>query len=194
MTRAGFDIDGVVADWNSAFRDLLRETSGRDAFPPHEGPWRPLTNDWWDGLEYTSLDLNRAMEAVTPEWFERIQPLVDISVLKDFFRLMGQDVEPVFLTLRPIEYLSPTRRWLSQIVDDPQVHCALGPNDKGCLARDLNVSVYFDDYEPNLSAVRGRAGARCYLVDASYNQHVTAWPRVKTDPAQWKAALGLDIS
>ena len=107
---------------------------------------------------------------------------------------MGQDVEPVFLTLRPIEYLSPTRRWLAQIVDDPQVHCALGPNDKGCLARDLNVSVYFDDYKPDLSAVRGRAGARCYLVDASYNQHVTASPRVKTDPAQWKAALDLDIS
>ena len=83
---------------------------------------------------------------------------------------------------------------MSQVVDDPQVHCALGPNDKGCLARDLNVAVYFDDYEPNLSAVRDRAGARCYLVDASYNRHVTVWPRVKTDPAQWKAALGLDIS
>lgn len=174
--KLGLDVDGVFADFNSCYQELLIEMSGRDLFGPN---YIPTTWYYPQTVGYTQVEEDKvwafieqspAFWQLLPAYPEAYQALNDCLGIAD---------EVYFITSRPgrtakaqTEYWL---RWLSPMIVHPAtVLIVSNLESKGFIARGLQLDAFLDDrWENCQSVVLTSPGTRVCLLNRPWNQGVT---------------------
>lgn len=172
MSRIGFDCDGVIADFNTAFINRVIAVTGKDLFPP-----RPFDIPTWDYPEhygYTAGHMSGVWQSIKedesfwlrlpayPEANETLRRLTQQV-------LIGSDV--YFITSRPGAVAKwQTEEWLRRHGFD-ETPTVLISSAKGLSAKALKLDVYVDDRWENVVDVTTQVpDCRTCLVDRPWNQ------------------------
>lgn len=159
MNNVGFDIDGVVADFNRAMADALGYN------PVHIHP------DRWDWPRSVAADatVERVWGHITTHaawWYQNIPPYSEAatSTFKRDLHKIEDEMNLYFITSRPqvpgMKYY--TELWLKERlkVRNPTVIVAA---DKGLVAAGIGLTHFVDDNADNCEAVAGAIGGRCHI-------------------------------
>ena len=167
--RIGVDVDGVLADFNTAFVALILQVTGKVV------PLPPLT--WHYHLEHiTKEEHNAVWEVINDpgaEFLLNMDPLGDPlylrSVLADLHYAWGADL--YFITSRPgREAKRHTEMWLQDHLDVKHPTVLIDKGGKGPIARGLNLTHFIDDRPENIEDVaHWSPSTRVFLFDAPYN-------------------------
>lgn len=153
MSRIGIDIDGVLANFVSSYKDYIVRVTGRDLFP---------SGDIWDSwnhetaVGYTSADISLVWDCIRadPCFWKSLSPYPEtraaLFAVSDQIAT-GSDV--YFITARPgVAAKAQTEDWLHQ--HWPTFHVprltVLLSSHKGLCARALNLDAYIDDRIENV--------------------------------------------
>ncbi len=153
-SRIGVDIDGVLADFNSAFIHRCIEVTGVDLFPV-----RPFDIPCWNYPEhygYTAAQVSAVWADIKADpnfWYDLMEYPQTISMLAVLRDLEDAGAEIYFITARPgTEVKRQTEEWLLNMgFFEPTV---LISSAKGMCARALNLTHYIDDRWENVVDVR----------------------------------------
>lgn len=175
--RIGCDIDGVLADFNTAFIDRVIAVTGRDLFPPR--PFDITTWNYPQAYGYTADEVSAVWETINADrFFWRNLPryestFADLDYLAKQMLWFGSDV--YFITARP----GPTAKeqtehwlrthWPSLVVPSLTV---LISSEKALCAVALNLDVYIDDRRENVQSVAVARGSktRTFVMDRPWNR------------------------
>lgn len=151
--RIAFDIDGVLADWNSAFRDLLEEQTRKKpkVWPPDKWAW---PNDYCTGAEIHNawgyIDSTRGT------WWADLEPLYKGSGASERKALidLSKHHDLYFMTAR---YGAGVKRVTEGWIEDyyaiwPTVLVGLDPQAKAAVMKALDIDVMVDDRPENVIA------------------------------------------
>ena len=178
----GIDIDGVLANFNKAYREILIKTTGRDLIPeeacrsgkPGEEP--PV----WDYAAHYGYtrDEDRATWKAIRESHTFWRNLNALPGTRGFLwdldidtELANNPPEVYFITTRPgYSVKSQSVEWLSEYgVDFPTVLITRG--NKGQLAAGLGLTHFLDDKPENCMDVKAaRPECAVYLLSCRYNE------------------------
>ncbi len=161
--RAGFDIDGVLADFRRAFREIAQQTLRRavDDLPNPEG-----------GNAMTAGEMKRVWDAIgrTPQWWLTLQAYEASEIARLFTLSRERRWEVYFMTTRPPSAGETpqfqTQWWLeSNGFHLPSVLTV--PGSRGELANALRLDVFVDDRLMNCVDViaASKAKAICVMRD-----------------------------
>ena len=169
--RLGIDIDGVLADFVTAYKARFVQLTGRDLFG--DSLWASWSHEITVG--YTKDEVTAIWEAIKsdPLFWVKLSPYWDaLTVLERLtFRHYHDDV--YFITARPgIEVKKQTELWLSThspfFDETPTV---LISSEKGMCCRALRLEKYIDDRPENVADVRRLSpDTKTYLMDRTWNQ------------------------
>ena len=174
--KIGIDVDGVVYDFVSAFRELAKKTFGRE-FPSFSSSW-DFTNWGLTPDEYKTL-WSRVRSSL--DWFLESERPYSFSV-ESFSRLKDQEL--YFITTRSSTQGEPilrqTQLQLNRLgIEFPTV---VVRSDKGPVVAGLGLDYYIDDYVENLKRVEECSpNTKLFLVNQTYNTDLTtpsSWTRV----------------
>ena len=171
--RIGIDIDGILASWDDHFHQLLETQCGREL--PHPG--EPEVWDWPSMVcKCSKKELQKAYDFITenPAWWIQL-PVKDMEAL-EMLRILSYDSHYnfYFITSRhPDRAKFWTEVWLNNHgIPTPTV---LLSNDKGFIAKGLNLTAFVDDNELNVVDVRQQSPkTRSYLVSRPFNKWANA--------------------
>lgn len=165
--RIVLDVDGVLADFNNGYADLL-ELFGAPAIdrtPPWPTVWE------WPVAVADEATRNAAWEAVqaNPEFFTTLAPTADALTLAgtgELQELLSRH-DVYIVTSRPQATRGATEFWLGELLDQylGSIHI-LGP--KGSLAAALGADLLIDDKAEHVRSA-DEHGIRGLLVSAPYN-------------------------
>jgi 5'(3')-deoxyribonucleotidase len=166
--RIGVDVDGVLADFLTDYRNTFVKVLGKDLFTPVWTTWyfEPIVG-------YTKPEVSAVWKTIqcSPSFWSDLPALPNVH--DDIWALnMVRDVghEVVFVTARPGERVKlQTERWLTQYgAHNPTV--AISSN-KAAVVDALDIHLYIDDRIKNLNDVAEvLPWNRVYVFDAPYNQ------------------------
>jgi 5'(3')-deoxyribonucleotidase len=168
----GVDVDGVLANFNKAYRQRLIKITGRALIPegedppcwnyaPHYGYTKEEDSRVWESIK-EDRDFWRGLEAL-PGARALLFALQDVQ----FYR----DAEIYFITSRPgATAKEQTERWLeAHGFIDPTVLIARG--EKGFFAQGLRLTHFLDDKPENCYSVKQASPkTHNYLLSARYNE------------------------
>ena len=159
--RLGFDVDGVLADFRSAFRTTARECLGRRA-----------AGDGTDGNTPAPIaqpDVAKvwAHIARTPNWWMRVPPHEPAEIARLYAMARASRWEVFFLTKRPASAGDPvqfqTQWWLEQ--QGYYLPAVLTvPGSRGELANSLRLDLVVDDQIVNCAEVISAGPTRTLLM------------------------------
>lgn len=169
--RIGIDIDGVVADFRSAFHAAAKRCLRRDIHEPDD-PKAPSSLDQKDVRKVWAL------VAKTPNWWLELQPYEpgQLARLYDLTRARGWEV--FFLTNRPASagdtVQFQTQWWLERNgFYLPSVLTV--PGSRGDIANGLRLDIVLDDLVMNCVDIVSASPAKALLVhrieDAASRKH-----------------------
>lgn len=170
--RIGVDVDGVLADFNTAFIRRVKDVTGRDLFP--EG-YEPTTWNYPESLGYTREEVSKVWDHVTadPTFWLNLSPYWDAMTVLERLRTEFGNDDVYFITSRPgVRAKAQTEVWLATHSGDftwnPTV---LISSEKGACAKALKLDYYVDDRFENVHDVLRQTGARtaAYLLDRPWN-------------------------
>jgi len=153
--RVGIDLDGVLADFRSAFRTMASTVLGGELAGYEE--------------ELTSSEIERVWRAIasTPNWWVSVRPHEPEQIARLFQLARDKHWEIVFLTKRPpsggdaVQY--QTQWWLEQqgfLL--PAVVTV--PGSRGELANALRLDILIDDLFVNCAEVVGASTTKALLL------------------------------
>jgi hypothetical protein len=174
--RVGFDLDGVLADFGSAFRDVERELFGPDtpiappSTPEEEAERRP------ESKAPSAKEIDRRHQAVwrriraTTDFWTTLKPLDPDAVRRLHALMRKHRWEVVFITQRPATagdtVQRQTQRWLvGQGFDLPSVLVITG--SRGAAAGALRLAYFADDSPRNCVDIKSDSTAMPILIGAS---------------------------
>lgn len=182
--RLACDVDGCLADFNTAFLPLLQRVSGRSlglALTPGQR-YCPDTWAWPRALGFTAAEISRAWAEVSESdaWWADLRPLPGAETfLNTALDRAHQDdtFEIVFLTARQRQsrfVRQQTEEWLRAwllpgMYDNVTV--LVGAQHKGDLCHALGLDAILDDKPSHLTEARRACGPtmRTFLKAATYN-------------------------
>lgn len=184
--RVVVDIDGVLAEFNTAFHELLQDVGA--AMRPLTPGRDPDCWDWPSPYGASADQEARAWQHVVshPDWWETLDVHGDFSgphALSDM-HLLCQLVdlhEVTFVTHRK-NARAHTRQWLLDTFELPlDIQVIACPYGKAGVLVDLDPAVVIEDKPENLMgwlttcAERGFEGKRGLLVDRPWNRNTLSW-------------------
>lgn len=179
MSVIGVDLDGILANFNEAYINLIVKETGRDSFPP-----RPFDITVWAYPEelygYTKKEVSRVWEKIKESenfWFG-LRPLEGAEdFLVDLYS-MKEDI--YFITSRVGKQVKfQTECWL-MVHGFPTFPTVLISSQKGDCCRALGVDYYLDDRTENCQDVFDRALlTRCLMLKQPWNREVEGVPRIE---------------
>ncbi len=175
------DVDGVLAAFNTGFRKIVVETTGKDLFGEN---WTPDDITAWnytkDQYGYTPEEDKAAWNAVkeSPSFWYDLPPLTGAF---DFLQsLSGDFIEDIyFITTRMGKHVKvQTEEWLftNGYRDVPTV---LISSDKAKCCEALKITHYIDDKNENCQSV-SVTNTKCYMLAKPWNQKQANVPRIDT--------------
>jgi 5'(3')-deoxyribonucleotidase len=169
--RIGCDMDGVLADFNNAYRQRLIDITGRTLIP--EGFQPPTWYYATDHYGYTKAEDDATWKSITSDphfW-------VDLNAYpkaKDFLRELNghKDADLYFITTRPgLNVKRQSEWWLHPYVTHPTVLIAKNAESKGLIAAGLQLTHFIDDRPENCLAVKVHSpSTEVFLLDYPYNE------------------------
>lgn len=175
MLRIGFDIDGVVADFRTAFLDAATLVLGRDAIQKSASPMPDV-----DAV--SAADAKRVWRFIadTPNWWLALRPYEPAQIARLYQLARRFRWEVSFLTSRipcagdSVQFQSQT--WLeAHGFYMPSVVTV--PGSRGEIANALRLDVVIDDQFLNCLEVVGASQTKAMLIlrigDASLEQQAT---------------------
>lgn len=176
MSRIGFDIDGVLANFAKSYQNLVVKTTGRDLFQPDDIN-NPPCWDWPEFRGYSPEEMEKTWAAIRRDdaFWMNLEPFTDNTVtLHQMLRELERKHEIYFVTSR--SGMSPkrqTKMWLFEnlsyygIGGEPTV---LISSEKGEVAHALKLNAYVDDnFDNAVDVVKRSATTSVYLLNRSYN-------------------------
>lgn len=172
----GVDIDGVLADFNGAYIDLMIEIGDRDLFPP-----RPFDIPTWNYPEhygYTKKEVNASWDAIRDSltFWSKLKPLPGTD---EFLLELDRVTDNLyFVTSRVGKSVKwQTEWWLKGFLGySPAV---LISSEKGECCHALKVDYYLDDKNENCADVSRRSLAtKGYMLAQPWNQEQPGIPRL----------------
>lgn len=168
--KIGIDIDGVLADFNTGYIDLIRRTTGIQL--------PPVSNVYPDVWHYeraagvTKKQEHEVWEHIrNSEFWGQLFPLKGtLEVLDKLTQLRYEGHEIYFITSRVGKKVKfQTERWLSLYgMNNPTV---LISDKKGPVAQGLELDVFIDDKPENCADVQlASPKTRVFLLDQPYNR------------------------
>lgn len=151
--RIGFDVDGVLADFNAGLIERAIQVTGEDKFPP-----RPFAIPTWNYPQhygYSAEQVSAVWEAIKgSETFWASLPSYDwtMAVLDKLVTLRHDGHDVYFITARPGCYAKlQTEDWLERYgFEGPTVLITAA---KGSAAITLDLDTYIDDKPENIQDV-----------------------------------------
>ena len=167
--RVGLDIDGVVADFQSAIREMAALELGRE-LPPADrwAIWETwgITQERWDEL----------LAAFTErEGWRWLSPYHSASTYLRSLEDAGHTI--YYITARPLAASWMTFEWLDRHGFPCEDVCFYV--DKAAAAKNMELDIYIDDHPPTVQAVRG-AGIEAYVLDRPWNRDDDEQPRMQS--------------
>ena len=166
----GMDLDGCLADFNTAYIKLILEMTGVDLFPP-----RPFPITEWDypeGFGYTEPQLQEVWNWIEhdPSFWRRLPVYAHAPQALDYL-LASPYHDLYFLTTRRGKHAKyQTEQWLRSLHVRLDIPTVLLSSAKGHLARGLKLDVFIDDRPENCEAVRRQSPrTRVMLFDQPWN-------------------------
>jgi hypothetical protein len=167
--RVGFDIDGVLADFRSAFRDVARYCLSREI-------------DGQGDENLTARESERVWNRIadTPNWWMKVQPYEPTEIARLYEMTRASRWEVFFLTKRPASggdtVQFQTQWWLEQQgFYLPAVLTV--PGSRGELANSLRLDLLVDDQLVNCADVLGASNTKVLLMlreeDPAIAKHAT---------------------
>lgn len=179
--RIGLDIDGVLANFFSAYENTIVEMAGEDKFPAHYPKIEPPVWNWPEYYGYPKYIIDRVWQDIkaSSSFWETLGVLPGAHVIAELMPWAVHDV--YFITSRPgVNAKGQTERWLKGMlgISNPTV---LLSTDKGPVARGLELDCYLDDKAGNIFDTEQWANnCRSYLLTYPYNQRALVPLRVKS--------------
>ena len=169
--KLGFDIDGVLADFDGAMQALALHVTGRNLF--QDAGTRTLSS--WSAsakaFGYTRHEIDAVWTATkNPKFWAAIKPLPDTSILAEALVDIGSLSDIYFITARQSNK-QLTEAWLVTYLAlyHPTVLCT---TQKGLAAKALGLTAFVDDkLEFALDVRLESPTTRVYLVDRPYNAY-----------------------
>lgn len=176
----GFDVDGVLADFNTSFIQKVIAVTGKDLFPP-----RPFDIPTWNYPEhfgYTKADTTATWNDIRSDsgFWSGLNAYPDVvPIIRWLSKLTDYDQADVyFITNRMgIAAKAQTELWLgARGVDSPTVILSA---DKGGIAKALNLDFYVDDKNENCADVAVNSPhTKTFMLAQPWNQEVRGVPRI----------------
>lgn len=171
MAKVGLDVDGVLADFNPSYIELLNMVSGRGEDPsyvPTEWSYEHL-------LGFTKADVAKAWDLIkSSDFWLSLKPLhaMDLGGFE-----ASNDL--YFITTRPGQRAKvQTEAWL-QVHLGVRCPTVIISGNKGPVAKGLGLDIFVDDRPENLWSVKGSSPTTaCYVINYPYNASVD--PQVAT--------------
>lgn len=177
VVRVGFDMDGVLADFSSAFRDIEKRLFGAESALPAEAPEveaRQEEEAAGQGQAGASpRESRRRRDAVwkviqeTPDFWLTLRPHDPIAVRRIHDMMLRHRLEVFFITQRPATVgqtvQRQTQQWLRQQgFDLPSVLVISG--SRGAAAGAIRLDYHVDDSPQNCLDVVSDSRARPILI------------------------------
>lgn len=177
--RLAIDIDGICADFNNAFRNLICQLHGVDKQPP---TWPPTKWHWpKDYLTNKQVDACwRHIDASGGDWWEDLEPINADETMNALIDLQMEGHDLYFLTARyGAGVKAATESWFAEELNLwPTVLVGLDPLDKAMVMRALEINVMVDDRKENVDAAVAAGIEHCLLFDQPWNQDCTSGRRI----------------
>lgn len=180
----GVDIDGVLADWNDAFRRTLVQATGRVLIP--EGFDPPLWN-YAQFYGYTAEEERTAYRMIATDSFfwQNLKPLPGAEYLATrLMRLAWETrIDLYFVTARSgVQVKYQTERWLHNTFGFRHNTVLICPGDKVEVATALRMTHFLDDkFETALGMAH--SGVFSFLPRRAYNRDADTHPTIHQLPA-----------
>lgn len=170
--RIGIDIDGVLADFNTAFIPYYIDVTGHDQFPE-----RPFDIPVWDYPQfygYSDVEDKEVWKRISEDrsFWGTLPPYADIHRSANALlarETAGDDL--YFITSRPgVNAKAQTEWWLSQWMPVGR-NTVLISSQKGLCARALDLDAYIDDRDRNIfDVVTTHPKTSAYILDRPWNR------------------------
>ena len=173
--RLGFDIDGVIANFRSAFRAAARRALRKDLADVSTSPAAE-----WDALTPPEIDRVWDYIARTPNWWMTVAPFEPAELARLYSAARSARWEVFFLTKRPASagdtVQFQTQWWLEQHgYYLPAVVTV--PGSRGDLSNALRLDLVVDDQFINCAEIIAASATKALLMlrqpDPKLQQHAT---------------------
>jgi hypothetical protein len=171
----GCDVDGVLADFNTAYRQRLINVTGRELIAPFVDGHEPsVWNYATDEYGYTKEEDSAVWKSIIADryfWGDLCEYPRAVMFLSNLRYVENDGV--YFITTRPgLRVKRQTEEWLhNRCVSNPTVLIAKNADAKGMLAAGLGLTHFIDDRPENCLAVKTQSPhTDVYLLDHKYNR------------------------
>jgi 5'(3')-deoxyribonucleotidase len=153
--RIGFDVDGVLADFITAYQKLVVKFAGVDLFRPGDNVNPPVW-DWPEHRGYSKDVTRRVWKHIIeedPRFWANLGTVEGARTLAFAYYDLVQRHDLYFITSRPSNFGAKrqTEEWLERRIGvrNPTV---LISSEKGKCCDALKLDAYIDDYAVNIEA------------------------------------------
>ena len=190
--RIGFDLDGTVANFAAAFREVEVRLFGADSHTdagqpekeredaPDEAEGETRSNDQGTKKDRSAAEGRRRRDAIwkeirkTPNFWAQLEPLDPNAISRIHEMTLRHKWEVFFITQRPFTegdtVQRQTQRWLvTQGFDMPSVLVIGG--SRGAAAAALRLDYHVDDSPQNCLDVQAESGAKPILIIQSEDEN-----------------------
>ena len=157
--RVGFDVDGVIANFNKAFRETASQMDGSGV---HGADSKQLKTDMmkrvWDQI------------ARTPQWWLQLEPFEREQIERMYRTSRTNRWEVYFLTTRPSSAGETTQfqtQWWLESQGFPMPAVLTVPGSRGDAANALKLDIVVDDRLTNCVDIIAASRAKAILLQRS---------------------------